>query len=146
MTALSVNQTCNVRDTLLTSYSWTKLIQVKPMDEELVLRSGFKSRLSMRQRHIHHRQSLMKELGAMRGAIVDFVSTCRQVLSALTWHQFNAHFTIEMLKVFRILLQMQLRSSGRWDMFEGRWHSRQTLPPYWRQTTPGKVVIICVVV
>ena len=53
--------------------------QVRPLDEELALRATFKSRLSARQRTIHHRNDLIKELGIMGGAIEDFADTCRQV-------------------------------------------------------------------
>lgn len=54
-------------------------MQVRPLDEELALRATFKSRLSTRQRTIHHRSDLIKELGIMGGAIEDFAATCRQV-------------------------------------------------------------------
>eukprot|EP00752_Nemacystus_decipiens_P006721 g6044.t1 len=54
--------------------------EVRPLDEELAQRVSFKSRLSTRQRTIHHRTDLIKELGIMGGAIEDFADTCRQEL------------------------------------------------------------------
>lgn len=60
-------------------------VQEAPLDEELVLRATFKSRLSTRQRTINHRSDLVKELGTMSGAIEDFATTCWQVKSI---HQF----------------------------------------------------------
>eukprot|EP00903_Cladosiphon_okamuranus_P016193 g14943.t2 len=57
--------------------------EVRPLDEELALRVALKSRLSTRQRTIHHRSDLIKELGIMGGAIEDFAATCRQELHDL---------------------------------------------------------------
>lgn len=54
-------------------------VQVAPLDEELALRATFKSRLSTRQRTIHHRSDLVKELGTMTEVIEDFTATCQQV-------------------------------------------------------------------
>lgn len=61
------------------SFNPTYRMQVAPLDEELVLRATFKSRLATRQRTISHRRDLVKELSTMSGAIEDFAATCRQV-------------------------------------------------------------------
>ncbi|CAM9710801.1 unnamed protein product, partial [Scytosiphon promiscuus] len=57
--------------------------EVAPLDKELELRATNKSRLSTRQRTVHHRSDLIKELGIMNGAIEDFTSMCWQELHDL---------------------------------------------------------------